>query len=299
MREKVVGGRMQNVRWVAVGVYVAVVGCGLELEAEGSQAALTVESPRCEIRGLGVVGTESPAVFSGHILSGDEETVGHWAHWNSERFALAEPDAAFCRINGAVLADASGPARVDGESGFTFRLRVQDRSAPGDDELVEGSEAAQTLSATRLYLPRRVEVDDLVVDGDFARLELPEVLEVSEGRAGWGRAVIRLWREDEGPARCIYRGRGRDFHFVRCQGAHPLPEPGTPITVRRLRLRVVAGAPWRGPTTVTWSPVVTAVELIARPADFYRFTIVDADGVVVWSDEGDVVHGDISVGLPD
>ena len=75
---------------------------------------------------------------------------------------LLHPDAMLCRINGINIGDFSGTATIDGTSGFTYAVNIQDRGTPGSP-----TDDFYTLSVFDAAGTRVVFREGLVVRGDL------------------------------------------------------------------------------------------------------------------------------------
>lgn len=313
-----------------VALALALFGCAYEVEPGASDDALVV-TDRCEIRGLGLL--EGGELVVGRIRGDEIGASGRWVHLSrTDGFVLATPDWIFCRINGAVVGDFAGDATLDGVSGYTYRVNVQDRREPGDPPIVTpGAPEVRTVVASRDYRPTRWSDGEMPIDGRV-RVTLPSELPVSEGNAGNGNAWITYQRADTYElVTCRYRGgaprlwprtpaeeaAGLSYRFERCyqsgwgddddeddevDESAPMPglAPGSVEEVRWLRVHVQNGSHWHPSRAAARTEVsvpfdVTPLTTIAAPYDWYRISVWDASGARVLLNEGPVTVGDIRV----
>lgn len=312
---------------------LAIAGCAYEVEPGASDDALVV-TDRCEIRGFGLL--DSGELVAGRIRGDETGASGRWVHYSrTDGFVLASPDWIFCRINGAVIGDFAGDATVNGASGYTYRVNVQDRREPGTPPIVTGTTTeVRTVVASRDYRPTRWSDGELPTDGRI-RVTLPAELPVSEGNAGNGTAWVSYQRADGwGLVTCRYRGgaprlrprtpaeeaAGLSYHFDRCYDGtfggdddddddddeidESVPMPGLVAgsveEVRWLRVHVQNGSHWHPSRSAARTEVsvpfdVEALTTIPAPDDYYRISVWDAAGTRVLHAEGAVPIGDLRV----
>ncbi len=191
---------------------VLLAGCVPDGDVSGSSADLVVTS-RCEVAGLGVL--PSGDLGAGRIDGGDTGATGDWLHISvTEGIVLATPDWVLCRINGATLGDFGGSATMNGVSGFTYRVSVQDRGTPGDRTIVPGTPTVETVTATQRYRPVSWTDGALPIRADWARVTIPAELPVTSGVPGRGYAEVVFTRADTlDTVRCEYRGNGARGHY--------------------------------------------------------------------------------------
>lgn len=124
---------------------ISLVACAPEEGAEGATEALVV-TDRCDISGLGTLADGD--FLAGRARGGDSGATGNWAHVGGD-VVIGEADWILCRINGALLGDFRGPARLNGLHGYSFRVHVQDFGDPLPPEVIPGTPEVRTVSATR------------------------------------------------------------------------------------------------------------------------------------------------------
>lgn len=98
-----------------------------------ASAVITPQAVPCSAHGEGLVLGDT---FMG-VVSGDEtQATGAWRHETSTGL-IFESTGTFrgilCRLDGITMVDFDGPATVDGVSGFTMTVRIQDYSIDGVD----------------------------------------------------------------------------------------------------------------------------------------------------------------------
>jgi hypothetical protein len=314
-------------------------GCAYEGGESGASEASLIETDQCEIFGIGAF-ADDPAecdcgeldeddsegffsracgtdFFAGRVRGGDIGASGSWVHLSTDAIVLASADHIFCRINGATLGDFGGPAVLNGEDGYTYRVHVQDFGDPSVMRFAPMESAAQTLSATRTYRPSRWTDGELDVTGDSARVTIPSSLPVTTGNAGNHAAWLTFQRAGTyDVVTCRYRGgasrsnpedaadiaAGLTYEFERCTGERRTEaEAGTEEDVLWMSLHVQSGSnrfPSRDAAETTVSLDLDVVQLEELPVrrDFYRLQVFDNEtGERVVLREGDVDVGDLTV----
>ncbi|HEY8535566.1 MAG TPA: hypothetical protein VIL25_03920, partial [Vicinamibacterales bacterium] len=239
-------------RWLCSPLAVVVMGaCTYEL-GDGASDEL-IETPNCDVSGLGML--PDGDVFAGSVHGSDSSGSGSWVHIVEHDVIQASPTFVFCRINGAVQADFAGEARVNGRTGYEFRVHVEDVGDPEPGRLTPGTPEIQTVSATRYYRPTRWEDGTLRID-ERALVTIPHELPVTVGNAGNMWAWITIERSETfDTVVCRYRGgassplpcdpadlaAGSRYVFDRCTGELPGTdevEAGDTVDVRSLTLHV-------------------------------------------------------------
>jgi len=294
-------------RVVFVAALTALVGCQPAGDVGESSAELVV-TDQCEISGLGVLAGGDLGV--GRITGGDTGASGDWVHLSvTEGVVLASPEYVLCRINGSILGDFGGSATVNGETGFTYRVSVQDRGTPGDRTIIEGTPTVETVTASRFYRPTRYTDGSLAITADQARVTIPSELTVVSGSSGRGRADVVFTRADTlDRVRCHYRGNGRHhrggdrYRLRHCHGLRGLPRvrAGDTVDVTSLHVHVQSGDHGHGrsrhaDTTVTVNFDVTPLTVVEPERDFYRMAVFDSAGDSALLAEGPLVHGNFVV----
>lgn len=282
-------------------------------DATGGAEAGLVITDRCEISGLGML--EEGDFLGGHARGGDTGATGSWAHVGGD-VVIGGADWILCRINGALLGDLQGPARVNGRGGYSFRVHVQDFGDPLPPEVIPGTPEVRTVSATRWYRPTRWDDGDVVRD-ERALVTIPSELPVTVGNAGNQWAWLTFERsETHDTVVCRYRGGARSprpctpgdladgerYVLERCTGdRRDEVEAGDVVDVTSMTLRVQSGAHTlpsrRHPqTTITADFDVTPVTLTDPDRDFYQISVRDdVTSEQVYFREGDVVIGNLHV----
>jgi hypothetical protein len=286
----------------------------------GTNDALIV-TDRCNVSGFGVL--PDGDLLAGTARGDDTGASGAWMHVSTaDGVVLGDAEWILCRVNGAVLGDFGGSARIDGRSGYTFRVGVQDFGAPSPGTWVEGPSETQTVVASRTYRPTRWEDGEATI-ADRALVTVPEALPVTVGNAGNQWAWLTFQRaETFDVVTCRYRGgasvpnpvraddiaAGQRYVFERCTGELPGTsevEAGDRVNVRWTRLRVQTGAhffPTRDAarTEVAVDLEVTPLLRSAPVRDRYRLAVWDdATGERVLFRDGELAAGDLTIRLLD
>lgn len=289
------------------------VGC---LPDEGVESATSglgtpVITDRCDVWGNGQLATGD--LVAGRAHGEDSGATGGWAHVGVEGdVVLGDAEWVLCQINGALLGDFGGPARLNGMSGYTFSVHVQDFGDPLPAEIIPGTPEVRTVSATRWYRPTRWDDGDVVTD-ERALVTIPEELPVTVGNAGNQWAWLTFERSESGDTVvCRYRGQahnpnpcspddlagGMSYVLERCTCERDDDvEAGDVVDVTSMTLRVQSGAQFlpsrRHPqTTVTVDFDVTPVTLSDPERDFYRISVRDE----VTDEQVYARHGDVDIG---
>lgn len=180
---------------------LSITGCAPE-GAEGALAGLRTTT-NCGVQGLGL--DEAGDTFSGDF-SNDPSTgvTGTWSHTSAGDVYLLAPDHVLCTINGIKRALFDGDATMNGVSGYSYSVEVQDRSVPGPAVETPGAPEVRHLAATQHYSPTRW--DDGVI-ADRVIVTVPSSLTVTAGNAGRQWATLTLFRTDTlDTVVCRYRG---------------------------------------------------------------------------------------------
>lgn len=266
-------------------------GCVFDT-TESVTSGVTVTTDLCEVSGAGTL--PSGETGSGTIRGADTGALGTWEHTSSSGTVLGTPDWVLCRINGALLADFAGPATIDGASGYSYRVSVQDRGTSGVATI-------ETLTATLHYRPTWWDDGTLPIAG-HAEVTIPAELPVTEGQPGTGMAVLSFDLADSGDTiRCRYRGNGRaaaggDAYVLRhCVGRHgraPIVA-GDVVDVTAMTLHVQNGA---ARCRIPLTTVSVDLEVTGAPdRDFYRIVVWDSSSAQVLLSEGVLASGDFTV----
>lgn len=294
-------------RFLIPGALLLALGCAPGEDPGASTQGLGVPTPQCSVSGMGTL--PSGDFAAGDILGGDGPATGSWLHVSpTAGVVLATPDWILCRINGSTLADFAGDATVDGASGYTYRVSIQDRGVPGPPVVTPGVPTVETLTATRYNRPTRFDDGELVIAEDQARVTIPAELPVVSGAPGTGMAVLSFTRADTGDTiACRYygngsRSRGGDRYELRhCVGLHGLPETvaGDVVDVTAMTLRVQSGdSHSRGcsaETTVSVNLDVTPLTVEEPVRDYYRIAVFAPDGTDFLGADGNLAAGDFTV----
>ncbi len=195
-------------------VALAAAGCGHGGDgATGSEQALIVTG-HCAVTANGL--TAASETVTGSIRDEGTAPGGTWQSSTSDSL-VGTPDWLECRVNGSTVADFTGTGTWNGTPGYSFRVHVQDRGAPGAPARVEQPPTTAEIVATRTYSPPRA--TDGVASWDAgAYATIPESLPVTVGNAGNGWAWVTFAPDPGGTAslayavRCRYRGAGHDDH---------------------------------------------------------------------------------------
>lgn len=297
-------------------VTASVVVLGLACDPGGFESRVEplLVTDRCVVRGAGALASGDE--LAGEVRGGDLGASGTWSH--AGEAVVGEAQWIVCRINGALLADFGGAATVEGRSGYTFRVGVQDFGPPADGELLEGATEVQTVVASRTYRPTRWEDGEVRIE-HLARVTIPSSLPVSVGNAGNQWAWLTFERHgSEDVVSCRYRGAastpnpsapaelaaGLRYELERCTGTADGALPirgGDRVEVRWMRLRVQTGAhllPTREcpRTEVTLALEVTPLLDAGPIRDRYRLAVWDdATGERVVLRDGELASGDLTV----
>lgn len=286
------------------GLFVLLSGCALD---SGASTGGLVITDRCEVTGSGTL--PSGDSLAGSVVGGDVGATGSWTHVSlADGTILATPDWILCRINGSTLADFGGSATIDGVSGFTYRVSVQDRGVRGEPTLTAGARTIETLSASVDYRPTTFTDGSLTI-GDATRLTIPAALPVTEGAPGTGWAVLTILEEGASESvRCRYRGNGSSarggdrYEFRHCVGDGTTLAPGDEVDATSATLRVQSGDSHsdgcRSRTVVMVDLETEPLTWIIPRGDFYRIAVFDsrdpAEPRIILS-EGDLDSGDLTV----
>ena len=291
----------------------SLVGCVPEDGVEGATGELVI-TDRCDVYGLGQL--PSGDFVAGRAHGEDTGATGSWAHVGDPDVVLGDAEWVLCQINGALLGDFGGPARLNGDSGYTFRVHVQDFGDPLPPEVIPGTPEVRTVSATRWYRPTRWDDGDVVVD-ERALVTIPEELPVTVGNAGNQWAWLTFERsESHDTVVCRYRGQahnpnpctpddlagGMSYVLERCTCERGDDvEAGDVVDVTSMTLRVQSGAQFlpsrhRPQTTITADFDVTPVTLTDPERDFYRISVRDeVTDEQVYTRQGSVEVGNLHV----
>lgn len=291
-------------------------------DGAGLTSDALVVTDRCEIAGTGALDTGD--AMSGDVHGGDLGASGEWTHTGDGRVVLTTPEWILCRINGATLGDFGGHATLDGSSGYTFRVQVQDF---GDRRVQwdHGTPEVQTVSATRTYSPSRWDDGALAIDGR-ALVTIPSEIPVTVGGASnqWTWLTFQLSETSE-VVTCRYRGdaapphrcgadwEGGDRYVLqRCtvddddesdDATETVVSAGDEVDVEWMTLHVHSGdhrLPDRrhAQTTVSVDLDVTPLVRVESDTDYYRMAVwEEATGAEVYVREGFIASGDFGVSL--
>jgi hypothetical protein len=285
-------------------VMLFMAGCGHE--PTGTSGAALLETHLCEVAGTGTL--EEGDFVAGSARGTPAGITGRWMH-DGANVVIGDATNIFCSINGVTLGDVWGPATYNGESGYRFRVHVQDFD---NDHAREAY--LETLTATRFYRPTEWEDGVLEID-DYATVTIPDELPVVVGNAANQWATLTFDRLDRGDTvTCRYRGgscgypgtpeeieAGASYVFERCTGDdHGEVVAGDAVDVTSMTLRVQSGAhelPTRedAQTTVAVELEVHRPDELPQPTDFYRIVVQDAAGQRVLTREGHLAEGDLSI----
>jgi hypothetical protein len=300
---------------LAASLAASLVGCAPDEGVDSASDALVV-TDRCDISGLGSLAEGD--FLAGRARGGDGGATGNWAHVGGD-VVIGDANWIMCRINGALLGDFRGLARVNGRNGYNFRVHVQDFGDPLPPEVIPGIPEVRTVSATRWYRPTRWDDGDVVTD-ERALVTIPSELPVTVGNAGNQWAWLTFERsETHDTVVCRYRGGahnpnpctlgdlegGESYVLERCTGDDGDDiEAGDVVDVTSMTLRVQSGAQFlpsrRAPqTTITADFDVTPVTLSDPDRDFYQIAVMEdgapPDTEPVYFREGDLVVGNLRV----
>lgn len=266
-------------------VMVVASGCVAEVDPiGGAQAASTPTVHDCTVDGFGSMLTGE--AFSGTAASIAGFDEAEWVHNGSSPSAIESDGPATdvtCRLNGGVVAEITGPATVDGASGYTYFVQAVDNRPP-----TAGSPIV--LEATR---PRHGHGSDGTVSfSDPTTVQVPAQVDVVDGDAGHGWVWLKL---DQ--AICFYRGNGGGaYDLTRCvgRGGHGL-EAGDTLDVTRARLHIAGCGGGHDALTVR-----ADIGLPVAPSgvpDVYTILVGDGSGTVIYSFSANVEDGDIAIVL--
>lgn len=279
-------------------------GCAPADDGAATGALATIPDA-CLVRGIGLLPAGDFA--AGRVTGDDVAATGNWLHVSpSDGVVLATPQWIVCRLNGAVLADFGGEATLNGDAGYSYRVSIQDRGAPGPPTVVEGAPTVETVTATRHRHPARFEDGYLPMTEDRARVTIPAELPVIEGEPGTGLAKITFDQAGlPGHTTCLYRGngsrgRGGDRYVLQhCAGFGGPVSAGDVVDATWLRVRVYQGAAsWRRAgtrTTVSVDFDVTPLTVVEPLRDHYRIAVFDPTGAEAFVSNGDLIVGDFEV----
>ena len=201
---------------------VALAGCGRVDDGASDADGALIVTGHCSVSAMGVMpGGEG---VTGSITGAGAVPTGTWQSATPSDGFIGAPDWLECRVNGATVADFTGTGSWNGAPGYTFRVHVQDRGAPGAPVRIEGAPTTVTLDATRTYSPSRWTDGTARFDAG-AYATIPASLPVTVGNAGNQWAWVTFAPDAGGaaslayPVRCRYRG-----------GAHG-PNPTSPSDV--------------------------------------------------------------------
>ena len=248
--------------------------------ASGAFAATNVP---CEVTGYGMYpGGES---FSGSALDlGADEAfdLQHSASGLEFEVTSANPSDISCNID-AVSHNAdflgSSNATVNGVSGYSFLIYIEDNRGPPDTYL---------LTASIEHSPTR-RSDGVAAFDPPREIVIPEEIPVTVGASGMGR--IKLHLDD---ITCRYSGTGTAYVFENCTDPYESGyTPGTMLTITDARLRLLS-ADSNYDTTVVSVDIGTGATAPGEP-DFYQIQVYDAAGAPFYTFSGDVFDGDISI----
>jgi len=275
--------------------------------AEGARAEL-IEPETCRISGSAALDGSDSVVgdISGTALVGD----GSWIHETPSGDVIELiPTDVTCRLNGVAIGDSHGLALVNGSTGYTYSLQVEDYDNHEPD-------VSQALVATRTYDPDSYTDGELVLPGDAGTITIPAELQVS-GAASNGTARITFERAYDGrEVTCVYRasnrggggGWGGGHHgngglclgdstyrlsHCSCERGAARTEAGTEVDVSSLTLHVDDGCSRCGTATV--SVDMTAAHPAPVSADYYILQVSDDTGAVAYDQRGYVASGELAV----
>ncbi len=260
--------------------------CSIVFLWSGNAMAATIHD--CEVTASGVFSTGE--MFDGNA---SDITAIHSIDWTHSATGLsfetieADPDGGIddgivCRDNGTVSASfqGTGLATVNGVSGYTYRIEIQDnRLAPDSVVLV----ASITHRPTR----RNEGIADFV---PARMIFVPSEINVTVGGSGTGKVKLHL---DD--ITCRYNSTGTTYSFVRCTDPLGLVYvPGDSFLVNNARLRI---------QQADRSFDLTSVEVdigssVPAPGDPDTYHIIVAGpGGFFYDFSSDVIDGDIAITL--
>ncbi len=242
---------------VALISIVWMAGCTAGVDPIGSvQEAVTPIVVDCNVTGFGSLPTGE--AFSGSASSVSGAIDAEWVHDGAGIHVESSgpPDSVICHVNGEIVAEISGPATVDGNTGYSYYVNVVDNRDPPDDGSI-------VLEASRGHHGHPV--DGVENFSDPTTVSIPQSIEVTDGEAeGW--VMLKLDRTacwyfgDDDSHHYHYdhhhshghHGHGHDgdddddggaFEFVRCvgPGAHGLA-PGDTLDVTHARLHIASAS---------------------------------------------------------
>jgi hypothetical protein len=186
-----------------------------------------------------------------------------------------------CNINGAINADFIGSytATVNGVSGYSFLIYIEDNRGPPDSFI---------LSASIERTPTR-RSEGIATFDPPRTIMIPDEIPVTAGASSMGRVKLHL---DD--VICRYSGTGSSYVFENC--TDPLESgytPGTLLNVSDARLRLLSSSPDYD-TTIISVDIGTGAPAPGT-ADVYFIEIFDPSDALFYSFSGNLEDGDIVI----